>query len=84
MTEEAKHESGLPASCPVRSAITASIATIHDVKDLYERAPKGRAQPADLHRRNWFPFHSGSDVGGAYRDRTDDPLLAKQVLSQLS
>ncbi len=22
--------------------------------------------------------------GGAYRDRTDDPLLAKQVLSQLS
>jgi hypothetical protein len=24
------------------------------------------------------------DGGGAYRDRTDDPLLAKQVLSQLS
>ena len=23
-------------------------------------------------------------VGGAERDRTDDPLLAKQVLSQLS
>ena len=23
-------------------------------------------------------------VGGAYRDRTDDPLLAKQMLSQLS
>jgi len=23
-------------------------------------------------------------AGGAYRDRTDDPLLAKQVLSQLS
>ena len=23
-------------------------------------------------------------IGGAYRDRTDDPLLAKQVLSQLS
>ena len=22
--------------------------------------------------------------GGAYRDRTDDPLLAKQMLSQLS
>ena len=32
--------------------------------------------------------HSGSAVsakaGGADRDRTDDPLLAKQVLSQLS
>ena len=25
-----------------------------------------------------------SETGGAYRDRTDDPLLAKQVLSQLS
>ena len=24
------------------------------------------------------------NVGGAYRDRTDDPLLAKQMLSQLS
>jgi hypothetical protein len=23
-------------------------------------------------------------IGGASRDRTDDPLLAKQVLSQLS
>ena len=25
-----------------------------------------------------------AQAGGAYRDRTDDPLLAKQVLSQLS
>ena len=25
-----------------------------------------------------------AENGGAYRDRTDDPLLAKQVLSQLS
>jgi hypothetical protein len=24
------------------------------------------------------------EFGGAYRDRTDDPLLAKQMLSQLS
>ena len=29
-----------------------------------------------------FPLHLGS--GGDERDRTDDPLLAKQVLSQLS
>ena len=27
---------------------------------------------------------STKDLGGAGRDRTDDPLLAKQVLSQLS
>ena len=30
------------------------------------------------------PTQSRSAIGGAYRDRTDDPLLAKQVLSQLS
>ena len=31
------------------------------------------------------PFEPRSgENGGAYRDRTDDPLLAKQVLSQLS
>ena len=36
--------------------------------------------------RNRISFVSSSDQmpGGAYRDRTDDPLLAKQVLSQLS
>ena len=30
------------------------------------------------------PASSVRKTGGAYRDRTDDPLLAKQVLSQLS
>src|SRR4029079_15326486 len=29
-------------------------------------------------------YHSIGKLGGASRDRTDDPLLAKQVLSQLS
>ena len=49
---------------------------------LVERvAPKARKpnidpQPKTAHEANMF--------GGAYRDRTDDPLLAKQVLSQLS
>jgi hypothetical protein len=28
--------------------------------------------------------HADREIGGASRDRTDDPLLAKQVLSQLS
>ena len=31
-----------------------------------------------------FRFESGIVIGGGERDRTDDPLLAKQVLSQLS
>ena len=35
--------------------------------------------------RDPLSFHPGEcQAGGAYRDRTDDPLLAKQVLSQLS
>jgi len=29
-------------------------------------------------------LYSGKRTGGGERDRTDDPLLAKQVLSQLS
>jgi hypothetical protein len=35
-----------------------------------------------LRRGDWIT--RGSEPGGADRDRTDDPLLAKQVLSQLS
>jgi hypothetical protein len=39
-------------------------------------------------RRDWPAFRLSrarkGNVGGAGRDRTDDPLLAKQVLSQLS
>jgi hypothetical protein len=44
----------------------------------------------DVNSSDWTAKHSevlsGQIVlyGGAYRDRTDDPLLAKQVLSQLS
>jgi hypothetical protein len=57
-----------------------------------KRAPKGRTKPPARTLAELFPFHSGSagcaaeatKTGGAYRDRTDDPLLAKQVLSQLS
>ena len=33
---------------------------------------------------SYRPKASSSSDGGASRDRTDDPLLAKQVLSQLS
>jgi hypothetical protein len=32
----------------------------------------------------WYKVHIEEQVGGADRDRTGDPLLAKQVLSQLS
>jgi hypothetical protein len=42
----------------------------------------------DPSKNGWKKFtfeHSDEErIGGADRDRTDDPLLAKQVLSQLS
>jgi hypothetical protein len=40
--------------------------------------PKGQGQARYIKRA------TPNKDGGAYRDRTDDPLLAKQVLSQLS
>ena len=36
------------------------------------------------HNRITFIKQSSSNLFGASRDRTDDPLLAKQMLSQLS
>ena len=51
-----------------------------------------KAKAANLHLFMWMtttsaiarPDHLDKVDGGACRDRTDDPLLAKQVLSQLS
>ena len=56
---------------------------IHNVKDAArcrDRKPEGPQI------RVFIPGvrHGSARTGGAYRDRTDDPLLAKQVLSQLS
>ena len=46
------------------------------------RLPAGPPAPASLRARPGARLDAGH--GGADRDRTDDPLLAKQVLSQLS
>jgi hypothetical protein len=40
--------------------------------------------PLPRGRRGLTFERQDTEVGGADRDRTDDPLLAKQVLSQLS
>lgn len=40
--------------------------------------------PGKLPRACALGIARSADDGGAYRDRTDDPLLAKQMLSQLS
>ncbi len=53
-------------------------------------APDNRRRPCGLHGKSHAGRHfsrslnSNTDNGGAERDRTADPLLAKQVLSQLS
>ena len=54
--------------------VTAGSAFVSSI-GYVERAGRSRAA---------LPRVPGCVPGGAYRDRTDDPLLAKQVLSQLS
>jgi hypothetical protein len=52
---------------------------IHNVKDWRRNLRSFRDRSREI-----SGLHSWKVAGGAYRDRTDDPLLAKQVLSQLS
>lgn len=49
--------------------------TLRDLSSPQRRHPVRSTRPAT---------HKAKDLGGGGRDRTDDPLLAKQVLSQLS
>lgn len=52
---------------------------------VFLAAPKSpAAQSVGLDGCHCSLFGFAKKIGGAYRDRTDDPLLAKQVLSQLS
>ena len=50
---------------------------------LKNRAPDDDADSPKFNM-NFRQSAKCQSVGGASRDRTDDPLLAKQVLSQLS
>jgi hypothetical protein len=64
-------------------ATTASIKKpIHNVKEQTISGLRNRQHPKVP--RNMLSSSLEYRNGGAYRDRTDDPLLAKQVLSQLS
>jgi hypothetical protein len=63
-------------------AVAASIEKpIHNVKVLRSATHRNPAQGRKFVSSYLELFAA---TGGAYRDRTDDPLLAKQVLSQLS
>jgi hypothetical protein len=49
------------------------------------RASKRRPRPSNTTNAKDFPYRTSAiPAGGARRDRTDDLLLAKQALSQLS
>ena len=56
----------------------------------HQRAPGNRPQTLSVTPKTQHPANQASkpkpqaQAGGGGRDRTDDPLLAKQVLSQLS
>ena len=58
------------------------------MSDITRRLPAAEAQGLDKSIKrngaNWFSPDETSPTGGARRDRTDDLLLAKQALSQLS
>ena len=52
---------------------------------LSNTIPEGICSKVSFFSSKKFTFEQQTKrVGGADRDRTDDPLLAKQVLSQLS
>ena len=56
-----------------------------DLKTHSQCQMLGANAPTCLDKQDLFRFIYRNKIpGGAYRDRTDDPLLAKQVLSQLS
>ena len=68
---------------------------IHNVKEAGKSRMSRSIGPKALPRKSclhlWSMVGAAAarplgvfETGGAYRDRTDDPLLAKQVLSQLS
>jgi hypothetical protein len=63
---------------PARRLAASIKKPIHNVKDEAKGLASGKAG-TDV-----FIEETNAKGGGAYRDRTDDPLLAKQVLSQLS
>jgi hypothetical protein len=52
--------------------------------DLTTRAEPAQRSASSRNRRSSPLSSKTKKIGGADRDRTDDPLLAKQVLSQLS
>ena len=54
-----------------------SCISLHDVIETLEKVQTNNLFTVKRHA-------ACSRIGGAYRDRTDDPLLAKQMLSQLS
>ena len=64
------------------------MSSLHDVVKNRRLTPMGKPQTCFFSKRILSTHLDTTDVkhqiGGAERDRTADPLLAKQVLSQLS
>ena len=88
----AKH---IPSGCPCQSGRIVPVSSLpadqRRQADLVGRGgvepPTSRLSGVRSNHLSYRPKSVGQQTlvpGGAYRDRTDDPLLAKQVLSQLS
>lgn len=57
---------------------------IHNRSQLRAKAPLRLLRSLGSFAKNHAPHDFLRKTGGAYRDRTDDLMLAKQPLSQLS
>jgi hypothetical protein len=69
----------LSPPCPRKRASKRALHPIHNVKQ-----PKNKRRLDAFLSFSISSFSRGQETGGAERDRTDDLLLAKQALSQLS
>ena len=68
---------------PPRARELASKRALHPIHNVKQPKNKRRLE-APILILNFLSFSRGQETGGAERDRTDDLLLAKQALSQLS
>lgn len=71
------------ASCDINSSVDPITSSLHDFIQNRQTFVKVRKLVSFSWITSKRPLDTKLD-GGAGRDRTDDPLLAKQVLSQLS
>jgi hypothetical protein len=73
---------GISANCFARSQTRIDL--LFTMSEIPQARPEGQRMRSDVSRTKCFRPRSSIPSGGARRDRTDDLMLAKHALSQLS